>query len=516
MNRVPLLLRQNPNLKSLNLEFSEIDSLDNLLPWLSEFTELEELSLFGNSLESLPADLSKLQKLKKLDLNNNFFKSIDSILPSICTLPSLTDLQYSLTNPEDEDKVFAAIPGLKKLNSREIWIDNKHEITPVEVSPSINYTKEDISLKQEELESIAVIYDDLRSLWRELEPRSDKKLAEYFDCNIKSIMTELTDIHSQGLSTHLLHCYTLKAKYSFYNICQDKAMQYVGRSSKKLAMIFEDIHKSYLELFEEAISMVFSLDKKYTAVILDLKEQLDKANQQTAEMLEAAEKLEKECEKHISDKNTLRTRFEEDKMELTERLNDMSEESNRYLDALVKYSKSYAETAMSTKKYSITQQAKNLSLRQVKEVIAEIYESKYKFDKRCIQEGLPRETMEKHMYAYLNQKYGLKILIVEWAAGIINGIKKYAAEDNEVLVFAKILKNEIDEEFRFIQRKLKETIIDLIKSIILKKRPNYTVPQIEDKLQKKTRSHLKKLECREIIQFLYSDKDFDDLFSHIC
>ena len=258
MNRVPLLLRQSPNLKILNLEFSEIDTLDPLLPWLIEFTELEELNLYGNRLKDLPEDLSKLLNLKKIDLNNNFFSSLDALILSLKSLPNLIDLQYTLENPEAEDKILESLPNLRKFNSKEIIIDNKHEITPVEFTETINYTQEDISLKQEELEEIALIYDDLRSLWREIEPRSDKKLAEYFDSNIKNIMMELSEIHKQSLSPHLLHCYTLKAKYSFYNICQSKAMQYVGRNSKKLASIFEDIHKSYLELFEEAISMIFS------------------------------------------------------------------------------------------------------------------------------------------------------------------------------------------------------------------------------------------------------------------
>jgi len=31
------------------------------------------------------------------------------------------------------------------------------------------------------------------------------------------------------------------------------------------------------------------------------------------------------------------------------------------------------------------------------------------------------------MYTYLNQKYGLKTLTVEWAMNIVNGIKKYGA-----------------------------------------------------------------------------------------
>lgn len=54
------------------------------------------------------------------------------------------------------------------------------------------------------------------------------------------------------------------------------------------------------------------------------------------------------------------------------------------------------------------------------------------------------------MYTYLNQKYGLKSLTVEWAASIINGIKNNVQVEHEVKLFAKILKNECDEEFRLI------------------------------------------------------------------
>ena len=54
------------------------------------------------------------------------------------------------------------------------------------------------------------------------------------------------------------------------------------------------------------------------------------------------------------------------------------------------------------------------------------------------------------MYTYLNQKYGLKTLIVDWAASLIQAIKKHLRKDHDVTLFAKILKNECDEDFRFI------------------------------------------------------------------
>lgn len=106
---------------------------------------------------------------------------------------------------------------------------------------------------------------------------------------------------------------------------------------------------------------------------------------------------------------------------------------------------------------------RNLTLKQMKDTIEEIYASKQRTDKKNKEMRLPRETMEQHMYAYLNQKFGLKSLIIEWAGSLIQGIKNYAYEDNDVAVFGKILKNECDEEFIFVQSQIKNTIMELFK-----------------------------------------------------
>lgn len=50
-----------------------------------------------------------------------------------------------------------------------------------------------------------------------------------------------------------------------------------------------------------------------------------------------------------------------------------------------------------------------MSLKHLKEVILEIYDSKIKYDQRCVEGKIARETMEQHMFTYLNQKYGLKV-----------------------------------------------------------------------------------------------------------
>ena len=117
------------------------------------------------------------------------------------------------------------------------------------------------------------------------------------------------------------------------------------------------------------------------------------------------------------------------------------------------------------------QTQKVLTLRQLKDLINDIYQQKTKFDQKCEDSKLSRETMEQFMYTYLNQRYGLKNLIIDWAAGIINGIKNFQREDHDVALFGKILRSECDEEFRYIQQTVKETVIALLRALYREKYP---------------------------------------------
>lgn len=65
-------------------------------------------------------------------------------------------------------------------------------------------------------------------------------------------------------------------------------------------------------------------------------------------------------------------------------------------------------------------------------MINEVYISKEKYDARCIENHLPKETMEQHLFNFMNHKYGLKSLIIEWSNTFITAISKYANDDNDV------------------------------------------------------------------------------------
>lgn len=156
-----------------------------------------------------------------------------------------------------------------------------------------------------------------------------------------------------------------------------------------------------------------------------------------------------------------------------------------------------------------------LTLKQLKDVIEEINESKLKYDKKCFELKMPRETMEQHMYSFLNQKYGLKNLIIEWATAIINGIKKYAFEDNDITVFAKILRNECDEEFRLVQNQVKNTIVELLRMHLRGKFPFKHNSEIKEMIDSKINGYILQDESQDIIKYMYNKEDAETIIDKL-
>jgi hypothetical protein len=150
---------------------------------------------------------------------------------------------------------------------------------------------------------------------------------------------------------------------------------------------------------------------------------------------------------------------------------------------------------------------RTLTLNQLREVIDAMYGSKVKFDAKCDESQLPRETMEQHLYTYLNQKYGLKNLIIEHASAVIRGVNAFSASDNDVRVFGCILRNDIDEEFRLVQRQLKNTVGELLRVYLKGKHPMKPDASITKFLQARTSGHVVEAEWVEIVRYMYAEDD---------
>ncbi|KAG9396206.1 EF-hand domain [Carpediemonas membranifera] len=153
-------------------------------------------------------------------------------------------------------------------------------------------------------------------------------------------------------------------------------------------------------------------------------------------------------------------------------------------------------------------QLKVITVRQLRDLIEELYESKSRYDSRVSEGGQPPETMEQHLYTFLNHRYGLRQLVVDWAASIKRAIAEFESMDNDVAVFARIMRNEIDEQFKSVLNDLKNTVKELLRAVIAQKLG--TKPKtdaVAAKLEQKTEGTLTEDEWVDIVKYMYRQDD---------
>ena len=109
----------------------------------------------------------------------------------------------------------------------------------------------------------------------------------------------------------------------------------------------------------------------------------------------------------------------------------------------------------------------------------------------------------------------MKALIVEWAASIIGAVKTYLKKDHEVTLFAKILKNECDEEFRFIQVHVRDTLFQLVKVILRDKYPNKSETDLSRQMEMIRDGRIEDWIWQKILDKMYEESDSEILFQQI-
>ena len=99
-----------------------------------------------------------------------------------------------------------------------------------------------------------------------------------------------------------------------------------------------------------------------------------------------------------------------------------------------------------------------IPLNEFLNLINEIYESKEKEEKINLKKNQPRETLEHHIYTFLTRKYGVKHIVIEKAFSIFSSLRKYSNLNSDILLFAKIIRNDIDESSRLFSLEIKNDL----------------------------------------------------------
>ncbi len=256
----------------------------------------------------------------------------------------------------------------------------------------------------------------------------------------------------------------------------------------------------------------------------ELEEKLETRDKEMTELLEASEELIKENAQYAEEKAEMQREHSREVNQLTEEIGWLKTQNEKLqaqlrkveMNATVRRPKQ-ATPASRTMGATISKeqkgtnepgQLKRLTLRQVTDLIDDIYESKKKYDAKVEQGGQPPETMEQHIYTFLNHRYGLRQLVVDWAHSIKRAIAEHETADNDVAVFARIVRNEIDEQFRQVLNDLKATVQELLRVVLAQKMGTKPVSDaVTAKLKAKMSGTLLEDEWVDIVKYMYRDDD---------
>ena len=210
--------------------------------------------------------------------------------------------------------------------------------------------------------------------------------------------------------------------------------------------------------------------------------------------------LNEKYEKIKLENDALTSKIYEKKNNLTknENLNKYNYENNQKLKNDTKNQTINTKNEISTRinlpnvslnsyKQQIIIAKRKLTREQLNDIIQNIYKSKIIYDQNCIELNKPLETMEQHMYQYLNQKFGLKSLTIEYASAIINGIKEYSKKDMNIKLFGMLLKNEVEENTLTIVEKIKQVVQETLEYFITQKnqyKSSEEISKISEKYRK--------------------------------
>ena len=530
------------NLSGKDLTTEEGEKLLQLL--FTNYSNATDIDLSNCNLETLPKILFNFRKLSTFDIVNNKFSNFEQLVQSLTKFTNLTDLKLDLVDQNQVLMILSQLPKLIFLNGK----NTKAAVTIVDVDEK---DIEDISL-QNDLDS----YNDLVNKINERE--SDQTFVTVFQNKLFDEAEKVKNCLNNNEPNYIYANVVIESQLNLEKHLAEKFLQYLEGENKEIATtLFNLLFKN----IERLISLINILYPKIENKISTLRNQLEEAWKSADEAVDFENELNqtKKMKDILSNDNNLikmkLSKLESENKILIEKLLNASKSNfnNTNTDSLRNITKSEnknnnnntlnnaineskivnespnftgnieIETTTNLNKAksnpilnNITNKLNNnygpnltkvLTIKMTKDIMNEIYNSKASYDKKCFNCKLPKETLEQHMYTYLNQKYGLKNLTIEWASSIINAIKLYSNEDSDINLFGKILRNEQEEDSRFLLENIKKNISDILEYYLKSKSPFKRQKEIKNSLQNKKDGILYEEEWKGIVSFLYNEED---------
>ena len=472
-------------------------SLDNILRKIPKKSNIKEINLSKTKITHLPKKETLLlfPNLEKLNLTNTLIQDNQDFITisyELQSIPKLYFLDINISNETDVKIILLSLPLLKEVNGQKVDINNMKITFQEELNLSTyKYICEFMqNLNKNNINFVKNFHDNLSSLMMnqcllDINFHCDKYQNNY-NLSIFHSLYKINQYLHKGLVDYLL-IYGDKeldtnARNNIYNISLQicETMNFyeglIRNISTSISIILDKIINENIEQYfkqktKEVEKNIISKKK-----LLDEQINKDFHNRTFGNFDGNLTYNESMLDNSMNKKgNSLLLFDKNDKNEdLISELNEkyINNKNNNINNDILYNSKTSREKSTNknqindneinkvnpNKKNSSKNNSDIIPLDDFINLINNIYESKEKEEKINIIKNQPQETLEHHIYTFLTRKYGVKHIVIEKAFSIFSSLRKYSNLNSDILLFAKIIRNDIDESSRLFSLEIKKNL----------------------------------------------------------
>ena len=471
-------------------------SLDNILHKIPKKSNIKEINLSKTKITHLPKreTLLLFPNLEKLNLTNTLIQDNQdfiSISYELQSIPKLYYLDINISNETDVKIILLSLPLLKEVNGQKVDINNMKITFQEELNLSTYKYICDFmqNLNKNNINFVKNFHDNLSALMNQclldINFHCDKYQNNY-NLSIFHSLYKINQYLHKGLIDYLL-IYGDKeldpnARNNIYNISLQisETMNYyeglIRNISTSISIILDKIINENIEQYfkqktKEVEKNIISKKK-----ILDEQINKDFHNRTFGNFDGNLTYNESMLENSMNKKGNSFLLFDKNDKneELISVLNEnyINNKNNNTNNEILFNSKTSRENSTNknqindneinrinhTKKNSSKNNSDIIPLNDFIILINNIYESKEKEEKINLKKNQPQETLEHHIYTFLTRKYGVKHIVIEKAFSIFSSLRKYSNLNSDILLFAKIIRNDIDESSRLVSLEIKKNL----------------------------------------------------------
>jgi len=184
--------------------------------------------------------------LTTLDIRNNNFNNFDDLLNILTSLSTLEKLIIDINDIEHYNILKETLCNVQIVSNEVNNEVNNDDDNNDELSWNI---------QQKDLEEIAILYDNLRSIMKNRNIGNDKSISNQFDNLSLTVTQDINNIMKSENDTNFKLANISKSKFILYNLCLDRINDIIDNSDHSLITSMINIQKNLTSEYNKLFSL---------------------------------------------------------------------------------------------------------------------------------------------------------------------------------------------------------------------------------------------------------------------